>query len=259
MICEGLTPHLVTILRCDDVPEPDRSRHGDCHERLARHLQIASEAAGLHLDLRIIDVRSGALPAEDDESELFVTTGSALAPFDDVPWVHGLARWVPEALARGARIYAICFGHQLVAEALGGQNRRSPQGWEVGCVAMSKGFDLPAGGATRGQTATSLPTADGEATSVNLLMSHRDEVSELPPGALPWLVGETRPHQGFVLPGQVVTVQGHPEYEPDQAADGYRRRREQLGETLFDAAMNSLERRNHGVALSAEVLRYFLG
>ena len=236
--------HLLSILRCDEVPEPYRSRHGDCHERLAAHLLVAAEAAGLQVRLRVLDVRGGQLPADDDPSELFVTTGSALAPFDDAPWIESMARWVRRAVAGRARIYAICFGHQLVAHALGGQTRRAPLGWEVGCVALSKRFALP-------------PAPAGPAT-IRMLMSHRDEVSRLPAGALPWLVGDSRPHQGFVIPGRVVTVQGHPEYEPSQAADGYHRRKQVLGLGAYEGALASLAESADGVAISAEILRYFL-
>ena len=254
-----MNAHLLTILCCDDTPEPDRSRHGDSDERLARHLQRAADLAGLSIEPRILDVRQGALPDDDDASELFVTTGSALAPFDDVPWVHAMARWLPPALARGARVYAICFGHQLVAHALGGQTRRAPLGWELGCVPLVKRFFLPIGGARLGQPAFPLPPADARAEDVRMLMSHRDEVSALPPGALPWLEGAGRPSQGFVIPGQAVTVQGHPEYEPAQAADGYTRRQAAHGPALQAQAMASLVEPDDGLAISAEVLSYFLG
>ncbi len=251
--------HLVTILRCDDVPEPDRSRHGDCHERLAAHLTKAAEVADLHLKLKVLDVRDSTLPADDDPSALFVTTGSVLEPFADVPWVIKMRAWLPEALQRDVPIYAICFGHQAIAEAMAGTTRRAPQGWEVGCVSVEKRYALPVGGARAGVEPSQLPPPAEKATRVRLFMSHRDEVATLPAGAIPWLVGDNRPHQGFVIPGKAVTVQGHPEYESEQAAAGYRRKRGRLGPDLFEDAMTSLGVADDGVVLSAEVLLYFLG
>ncbi|MDP6946902.1 MAG: hypothetical protein QF464_22320, partial [Myxococcota bacterium] len=102
---------IITILRCDDVPEPDRSRHGDTHQRMARHIQTVADTMGLDVEIRHVDVYGGQLPAVDDPSALFVTTGSASEPFSDEPWVVDLRNWCADAIAAERRIYAICFGH----------------------------------------------------------------------------------------------------------------------------------------------------
>jgi GMP synthase-like glutamine amidotransferase len=247
---------IITILRCDDVPEPDRSRHGDTHERVARHIQNVADTMGWSIDIRHIDVYGGQLPADDDPSALFVTTGSAAEPFSDEPWVINLRNWCVDAIAADRCIYAICFGHQVIAEALGGRTGRAGSGWEVGCVAMEQLFGLPPADTNAATTAdTSDTTVDGE---VRLLMSHRDEVLELPRGASHWLRGEQCRYQGYVIEQRVVAVQGHPEFDTAQVSDLYERRRKVLGETMTDAALSSAKRANDGLALTEQVLRYFL-
>ncbi len=247
---------IVTVLRCDFVPEPDRTNHGDAHERMLVHLAEAAERAGLDIELRWIDVYNGELPADDDPSALFVTTGSATNPDSEEPWVEALRGWMRRAVAARRPVYGVCFGHQLLAHALGGETRRHPGGWEVGRVEMAHRFTLPPGGAAT----DALPAADDQgADQVSLLMSHQDEVSALPEVAVPWLVGDFCTHQGYVIPGVAAAVQGHPEYAGPQVADLYARRRHILGDAMADSATESARSPHSGVDLTVEVLRYFLG
>lgn len=250
----------LAVLRCDDVPEPDRSRHGDTHERTARHVRLVAEALGWQPTIRTFDVRNGELPPADDDSDLYVTTGSATDPDSTEPWVVAFRAWLQRALTeRGARIYGICFGHQLAAHALGGEVGRAA-GWEVGGVASDRHVRLcPGGAAAAGggcEPAGSLPP-------FRLLQSHQDEVRALPPGAIPWLrtgqcalAGYAWHHRGG---GAIVGVQGHPEFEAAQVRDLYARRRDRLGEELWAAADQSAQLPHDGLAVSIEAFGWLLG
>ena len=250
----------ITVLRCDDVPEPDRSVHGDTEVRTARHILRAAQVLGWTPIVDVGDVYAGERPGFD--SDLFVTTGSATSPLSDAPWVQGLRDWLLEALPRGARVYGICFGHQLIAQVLGGVVGRAP-GWEVGCVAMRRDLRLGVGTATElGDTADA--KRDSLPAEVRLLQSHQDEVQGLAPGARLWLRGAQCAIQGYVhevgdAGGRVAAVQGHPEFERDQVRDLYTRRRERLGEALFTAAWASTDIDHHGLALSVEAMTWLIG
>lgn len=274
---EIMTRPIVTVLRCDDVPEPDRTRHGDTHERMLRHLKRAAADAGLDLTFRTVDAFGGDLPTDDDPSALFVTTGSATDPDSTEPWVLALNAWLKSTIERRRPVYGICFGHQVLAHALGGTTSRHPNGWEVGLVPMRQRFALPIGGASQPdalhvpepeqEANVDLPTeldaafegTDDAAAPIQLLMSHQDIVVTRPAGAIPWMVGDFCKEQGYVIPGLAVTLQGHPEFEAEQVADIYRRRRDRLGDAMADAAIESSKARNDGLSVTTEVLRYFLG
>lgn len=254
---------IITVLRCDFVPEPDRSRFGDTELRTAEHVRRAAAVLGWTPQIRVVDVLAGELPAADDDSDLYVTTGSATDPDSALPWVRALREWMPRALAGGARIYGICFGHQLLAHALGADVGRAAD-WEVGRVPMRRRLWLPVGGATRPPQAYPTPAQDAPPAMVALLESHQDEVRALPRGAQLLLEGEACRLQGYVvagLPGggAAVGVQGHPEFETEQVSALYRRRTERLGEARVEAACASAALPNDGIVWSAEVLAFLLG
>ncbi len=269
----------IGVLLCDDVPEPDRSAHGDALQRSGGHARAVATALGGRATISAYDVRAGALPPAD-ACEVFVTTGSATSPDSDEPWVAALREWLRDGLqANALRLYGVCFGHQLAAYALGAPVGRAPRGWQVGAARLQQLIRLRAGGAddpgddgdavdgddlaTGDDGAWRDQTLGAPATSTServLLQSHQDEVLALPPGARWWLRDEHSPVQGFVWRGRrggaVVGVQGHPEFACAQVRDLYRRRRAVLGDRLCDEAIASAASPHDGLAVSAEALSW---
>gem|GEM_PF-2454766 len=239
----------VTILQCDDVPQPDRGRHGDVHQQVTKHLRQVSVKTGLALLINVVDVRVQTPPTPDG-TDLYVITGSAAEPFSSEPWIARLRDWLGDAAARGERMFGICFGHQVICHALGGQTARAAD-WEIGIVGMRERIALGRGG----ETFDSMPE---NGRSVRLIMSHQDEVTSLPEGALHWLEGEFCAQQGMIVPGQIATVQGHPEYWHAQVSDLYERRRATLGDRRTDAAQHSVAGVHDGESLTANVLEHLL-
>lgn len=245
----------VTILVCDNVPEPDRSRFGDVPDQVSKHLNAVAASLGWRLALKPVDVRVAAPPETFDDTDLFVITGSASEPYSALPWIVRLRRWVRTAHARKARFFGICFGHQIIAQALGGETAKA-SGWEVGIVAMQQNFELLAGGQVA--RTSSPPAAPTQPDDLRLLMSHQDEVTRLPDGAAHWLRGADCVFQGMVFPGQIVTVQGHPEYWSEQIRSLYERRRTTLGEERTDAAQASALGEHDGASVTATALQHLL-
>ncbi len=257
----------IGVLLCDDVPEPDRTAHGDALQRSGGHAQAVAEALGWRATISAFDVRAGALPPFD-ACDVFVTTGSATSPDSDEPWVVALREWLRDGLqAHDLRLYGVCFGHQLAAHALGAPVGRAPRGWQVGAVAVRQLLRLPVGGADGGDDGdsdTAIAHANRGAAEPSalrvLLQSHQDEVHALPPGARWWLRDDHSPYQGFVWRGErggaVVGVQGHPEFVCAQVRDLYHRRRPVLGDRLCDDAIASAELPHDGLRVSAEALSW---
>jgi len=167
--------------------------HGSEHTRpnFRRELDAA---------LAEFDVTAGELPA-DFAFDGVVVTGSRSSVYWDEPWIDGLVDWVAEAADRGLPILGVCYGHQALAEALGGRVAAMDD-IELGYREIERVDDDPL-----------LADLDDPFTAFE---THSDRVVELPPGAT-LLAENDRGVQAFRR-GDCWGVQFHPEYDRDSAA-----------------------------------------
>src|SRR5436305_1546055 len=89
--------------------------------------RVLGERAALHLHLAWQQPRP-----EHAGFDGVVLTGSPLSLVEPTPWMDEAARFVVDAAAAGVPLLGVCFGHQLVGRAFGGQVRKNPRGWEAG-------------------------------------------------------------------------------------------------------------------------------
>jgi GMP synthase (glutamine-hydrolysing) len=153
----------------------------------------------LDADLAEFEVNEGDLPPGYDYDG-FVVTGSAASVYWDEEWIPETEGWIAEAVDRGLPGLGVCYGHQIVASALGGRVEDMGE-YELGYTAVER--------------AAETPLFEG-IEEVFAFESHSDTVTELPPGAE--LTAENEHGvQGFQH-GDVFTVQFHPEYDTETAA-----------------------------------------
>jgi GMP synthase-like glutamine amidotransferase len=116
------------------------------------------------------DVEEGIHPTQDDIDSVdgFIITGSKSSAYDDKQWIRDLEGLIQRLHAARKKMVGICFGHQVIAQALGGVVSKSDKGWGVGINV----YEL--GGA---------PFKDGHTGQLKLIASHQDQVHVLPPGA----------------------------------------------------------------------------
>jgi GMP synthase (glutamine-hydrolysing) len=123
---------------------------------------------------------------------------------DDLPWSVAIERWIPSLLAAGVPFLGICYGHQLLARAAGGEVGFHPRGKEIGTVVVNC---LPV--AANDRLFQQLPA------SFAAHVTHAQTVLRLPPGALRLAANEHEPNHAFSLGESAWGVQFHPEYTPD--------------------------------------------
>lgn len=184
---------------------------------------------GGDLAYRYYQVQAGELPRHIDECDAYLITGSRAGVYDDLDWLPPLRAWLRDFHAGGARLIGICFGHQLIADALGGRAERSTRGWGVGVRAEH----LEA-------AAWPAPLGPPAARDLRLLYSHRDQVTRLPSGAVTLAGSDFCPHAALAIGATLVGFQGHPEFTRDYLRALMARRREHLGETRYSTALASL-------------------
>ena len=149
----------------------------------------------------VVDVPNGGrLPAPADISGAVVTGSSAMVT-DHEPWSEAAAAWLREAIGAGTPVLGICYGHQLLAHALGGVVGMNPNGREIGTRRVHL---LPA--ALQDQLLTGL---DGE---ILVQTTHLQSVLELPPPAIRLAESDLDPNHAFCVGDQAWGVQFHPEF-----------------------------------------------
>jgi GMP synthase (glutamine-hydrolysing) len=156
----------------------------------------------LDADLAEFDVVDGDLPPHF-EWDGVVVTGSRVSVYrdDEHEWIRPLVEWVGEAAARELPVLGVCYGHQVLAEALGGTVEHMGE-YELGYRQVDHhGDDLFAG----------IPE------TFTVFVSHQDRVTELPPGAD--LIAENEYGVHGFRHGDAVGVQFHPEYDLETAEE----------------------------------------
>lgn len=215
------------LLQCDHVSPEFLDSRGDYDEMFRRWLPG---------DWRVYDLPAGDVPAATD-CDGWVTTGSRLSVYDDVAWIHRFAALVREIHAANRPFLGVCFGHQMMAQALGGRVARSPRGWGVGVH--------------RFHVREHEPWMNPPLDSISVLMSCQDQVEEPPPHAVVLASSEHCPVALFRC-GSLLGIQGHPEWHADYAAALLSSRRDRIGGEIADRATASLTTPTH----SAELARW---
>ncbi|KAA8904982.1 class I glutamine amidotransferase-like protein [Sphaerosporella brunnea] len=184
-----------------------------------------------------------ALHAEGTDGILI--SGSKANAFDDEPWITALVAFLREVLAeQKIRLVGVCFGHQIIARALGCAVKRGDEGWEASVT------PVPLTG--RGKELFGKEI-------LNIFQMHRDIVTSLPEDAenlgatdkcaIQGMYSETR---GFI------TVQGHPEFTPKIVDEILRARRKAgiFSEEQFEDMISRLENAHDGVLVANAFLKF---
>lgn len=204
------------LLQCDHTRENVRRIAGDYDEMFAKWLAM---------DFRTYDLQHGEAPQDLDECDGYIATGSKASVYDDEPWIHEFAELTRSIYKSGTPFIGVCFGHQMLGHALGGRVAKSEKGWGVGvhkfAIEESEDWMQP------------------PAIEFSLLMSCQDQILDVPPGAKV-LAGNAHCEVGMIRIGNMLGIQGHPEFPLDYAEALLKMRRELIGAVRTDEALATL-------------------
>tara|TARA_Y100001970_G_scaffold25789_1_gene30842 strand:- start:1436 stop:2167 length:732 start_codon:yes stop_codon:yes gene_type:complete len=212
----------IGILLTDHVLEDLRVQHGDQNDFYDK---IFTEA-GPYIKLKIYDVTANEYPQEIDECDGYLITGSKLSVYDNVQWIKDLENFVCLLNDNKKALLGICFGHQLIAKALGGKVNKARVGWVLGLqeyVFHNK-----------------FPWTESLNENVKLIHSHQDQVIQLPEGTTLVASNNFVPNAMYFIGDHIMSIQGHPEFTNEYAYDVVRKRKDILGEECFQLAEESL-------------------
>lgn len=221
---------IIGILQTGAVPEVLVEAHGDYPE-MFQHL-----LAGHGFGFRSFRVLDGDVPADPHTCDGWLITGSRFGVYEDHPWIAPLEQLVRDAVASRVPVVGICFGHQLVAQALGGRVEKHSRGWAVGLQSYRMG---------------------GREMRVNAW--HQDQVVALPEGADVVGTSDFCPYAALRYGDTAFTVQPHPEINRHYLAGLLRcRGKGVVPEALLAAASQQLNHPSDAALMADEIARFFL-
>lgn len=197
----------IGILKCGQSPSVLRDSLGDYDDMFVRLL------AGRGFDFASWHVEAMEFPASVHEADGWLLTGSRHGVYEDHAFIPVLEEFIRRAYAAAVPLVGICFGHQIVAQALGGKVVKFPGGWAVGAQDYQ---------------------VDGRSVTLNAW--HQDQVVEVPPGACVAGGNAFCENAVLVYGDRALTVQAHPEFD-DAVIDGLiAHRSAAVPEALLDQA-----------------------
>ena len=184
----------ITIIETGFVNERNHARYGSYPQMFQRMIRAADAST----DFDVVSIASGEPLPDPNALQAILITGSSVGVYDKLDWIAPLEDFVRNAYAGQIPMVGVCFGHQLIAQALGGVVYKSEKGWGIGRHLYQV---VPGSG-----------VIDGE--QIAIACSHQDQVVEPPADARTFLFSEFTPHAGLLYAnGVTLSVQPHPEFD----------------------------------------------
>lgn len=224
----------LTLIQPTDVPEPLRERFGPYNAMF--HRMFSREG----FEFATVRLTAGEPLPDPASLDAVLITGSSAGVYDNhLSWMEPLRQFIRGAYANRTPMLGICFGHQIIADALGGDVRKSEKGWGLGRHVYS---------------VKSRPThVGGTLREFAIACSHQDQVIAPPAEAEAFLSSEFTPNAGLVYRnGRTMSLQPHPEFEDDYTIALAEMRRGKAPDELIETAIKSVARKSD----SAEVAGY---
>jgi GMP synthase-like glutamine amidotransferase len=218
---------LIGILQTGLAPDA-LSDLGDYPDMFARLLD------GNGFTFRTYRVLEGQFPAHVTDCDGWLITGSRHGAYEDHPWIPPLEQFIRDSFAAHVPMVGICFGHQIIAQAMGGKVEKFAGGWAVGAQ------DYDFGG-----------------TSLTLNAWHQDQVTQAPAGAKV-VASNDFCANAALLYDHAFTVQAHPEFRPE-FIDGLMKTRGKgvVPDALMAEAATRLTKPLQDQTMAAQIAAFF--
>jgi GMP synthase-like glutamine amidotransferase len=231
----------LTLIQPTDVPEPLRARFG------AYHLMFERLFAPEGFTFETIRLSAGEALPDPAGLEATLVMGSSAGVYDTGhAWMEPLRAFIRAAYGARTPMLGICFGHQIIADALGGDVRKSDKGWGLGRHVYA---------VTRRP-----PQLGGASPEVAIACSHQDQVLAPPAEAEAFLASDFTPNAGLVYRnGRTLTLQPHPEFADDYALALAELRRGRAPDAVVEAAIASLARASDSREMAGYLAAFLRG
>jgi len=184
----------IGLLQCDDLASALRSRYGNYPELYSNLLKMAED----NVEVTTWRVHEGEMPSSTLAADVWLISGSKASVYDSSNWISAVSEFVRQLWNEHRPVIGICFGHQLLAQVLGGTVEKCHRGWGLGVatnsVVQPQSWMVPHQGFLR------------------LVVSHQDQVLTLPATSEVLAASEFCPYFMVQYGHSFLGVQGHPEF-----------------------------------------------
>ncbi|GKY89412.1 type 1 glutamine amidotransferase [Sinisalibacter aestuarii] len=219
----------IGILQPGHAPDEVRGELGDYADMFERLL------GGHDFSFQRWDVVDGIFPEGPLDAEAWLITGSRHGVYEGHDWIAPLEELIRQIAASGRPLVGVCFGHQIIAQALGGRVEKFAGGWAVGRQSYDFG---------------------GETLALNAW--HQDQVVELPEGARVIASNNFCENAALVIGDNVLTIQPHPEFAAEMMKGLIDYRSGAVAPALVDEARASLAQSTDNAAMGARMAEFLL-
>jgi len=185
----------IAVLQTGRAPENLRVDHGD-YDAMCKALLGLSDA-----EAETFAVLDGLFPEAPERFDALLITGSRHGVYEGHDWIAPLEDIIRAAYGRGQKMIGICFGHQIICQALGGKVEKSPKGFGVGVMEYT------------------LERRDGSQADIALCAWHQDQIVEPPQDARVIARSNFCETAGLLYSDRAITFQAHPEFSNDYMRD----------------------------------------
>jgi len=229
---------------------------GKNHEELAQQYGTYAEMLEALIDsheklfeFKTFEILDEDFPKNQLECDGWIITGSKHGVYEDLAWIKRLSQLINDIYDAGKPLLGVCFGHQIIAQALGGDVEKSQKGWGLGLHTYR---------------IDNKPTyMTNLAEQITLNICHQDQVVRPPQAAIVYAQSDFCECAGFYIKDKVLTIQAHPEFLVEFTKDLLNFRSEDGGgyipQEVVDKAICGLEDNPDRVESKqfAETVRHF--
>lgn len=217
----------IGILQTGHAPEEVRDALGDVDQFFTRLLD------GQGFTFKTFCVVDGDFPQGPETCDGWLITGSKHGAYEKLPWISSLETLIREIYEAGRPLVGICFGHQIIAQALGGRVEKFAGGWAVG----RQEYDW-----------------QGEVVALNAW--HQDQVTQRPAISEPIACNDFCQNAALIYGDRIFTLQAHPEFGDAMINGLIDARAGTVPPTLIETAKSNLGRENSNQRLATQIGRF---